>query len=78
MKQKFARIECVPGILGGKPVVKGTRLSVDFILELAASTPAVADIAAAYPDLLTEDDVREAILFAANAMSAREYARTQV
>jgi len=31
------RIAVNPRILGGKPVIKGTRISVDFILELLAS-----------------------------------------
>ena len=33
----YARIVSDPAVLGGKPVVKGTRISVEFLLELFAS-----------------------------------------
>lgn len=38
-----------PEILGGKPCLKGTRLSVEFILELFASGATHEDILKAYP-----------------------------
>lgn len=38
-------------VLGRKPCVKGTRLSVEFLLELAASGATHADILARYPQL---------------------------
>jgi uncharacterized protein (DUF433 family) len=41
-------------ILGGKPCVKGTRLSVEFLLELAASGATQPDILARYPQLTAE------------------------
>jgi hypothetical protein len=37
------RIEVNPKILVGKPVIKGTRLPVEFILELLAELPRAAD-----------------------------------
>jgi len=43
-----------PEILAGKPCVRGTRLSVEFLLELAASGATQADILVAYPQLSTE------------------------
>ena len=52
-----------PGILGGKPVVRGTRISVELILEYFEDGATVADILAAYPHV-TESDVRAAIAFA--------------
>lgn len=51
-------------ILGGKPCVKGTRLSVEFLLELAASGATQADILARYPQL-TADALAAAFRFAA-------------
>ena len=51
----FERIESNPGILGGKPCIKGTRISVEFILELVASGASRADILRDYPHLTTED-----------------------
>ncbi|MBK5299429.1 MAG: DUF433 domain-containing protein [Vicinamibacteria bacterium] len=43
-----------PDILGGKPCVRGTRLSVEFLLELAASGASQADILSSYPQLTAE------------------------
>lgn len=51
-----------PDILGGKPVVKGTRISVELILEYLADGGSVEDILDGYPSL-TEQDVRAAIAF---------------
>ena len=60
---QFEHITTNPKILGGKPIIKDTRISVEFILELLASGAAVKDIVEAYPHLL-EEAVKEAILFA--------------
>ena len=51
-------------ILGGKPILKGTRISVEFILELVASGASIQDILDHYPHL-SQEAVRQAILFAA-------------
>ncbi len=51
------------GILGGKPVVKGTRISVELILEFLADGCSMADVIAAYPHL-SFDNVRAAVAFA--------------
>jgi len=60
---EFKHIVSDPGILRGKPIIKGSRISVQFILELIASGPGVKDIVAEFPHL-TEESVKEAILFA--------------
>ena len=60
----FPRITSKPGVLGGKPCIKDTRISVAFILELLASGGTRDDIIAAYPQL-TADDVTEAVQYAA-------------
>lgn len=49
------RIEIRPEVLTGKPVVKGTRLSVEFILDLLAGGWTEADILESYPHLTAED-----------------------
>jgi uncharacterized protein (DUF433 family) len=59
----FSRIISNPSILGGKPIVLGTRLSVEFILELIASGASRKDIVRAYPQL-SEADVEEAVRYA--------------
>ena len=60
----FTRIEANPEILGGKPCIKGTRISVELILELVASGGSIEEIVKAYPHL-TAAGVQEAILYAA-------------
>ena len=52
-----------PGILGGKPVVRGTRISVELILEFLSEGAPISEVLDAY-DHLTVDDVRAAIAFA--------------
>ena len=59
----FDRIVSNPEILGGKPCVRGTRISVEFILEMAASGASRDDVVRAYPHL-TPDDVEEAFRYA--------------
>jgi uncharacterized protein (DUF433 family) len=51
-------------ILGGKPIIKGTRMSVEFILELLQSGASVNAIAEAYPHVPLEA-IQQAIAFAA-------------
>lgn len=49
------RIERKPGVLGGKPVIKGTRLSVEHILSVLASGGTETELLDEYPGLATED-----------------------
>ena len=56
-----------PQILDGKPCVHGTRLSVEFLLELAASGATPEQILAQYPQL-TSDGLAAAFRYAANAL----------
>ena len=49
------RIVVEPEILAGKPVIRGTRLAVEFILELLASGQSESDILFNYPGLTRED-----------------------
>ena len=58
------RIISNPDILGGKPVIQGTRISVEVILELFASGASHEDILDAYPHLIAED-VQAALRYAA-------------
>jgi len=50
-----SRIVSNPNILGGKPCIKNSRISVEFILELFASGASYEDILKAYPYLNQED-----------------------
>jgi uncharacterized protein (DUF433 family) len=49
------RIAIDPAVLSGKPVVRGTRLAVDFIIGLMADNWSEADILRNYPGLSRED-----------------------
>ena len=49
------RITYDPNILGGKPIIKGTRISVQFILELLGAEMSIDEILTEYPHLQRED-----------------------
>lgn len=61
------RIQREPDLMLGKPVIAGTRLTVEFVLNLLAHGETVETIAAEYEGL-TPDDVLACILFAATAL----------
>ncbi len=63
----YARVVSDPGILGGTPVIKGTRISVGFVLDLFASGATRPEILQAYPHLTTED-IEEALRYAADVL----------
>jgi uncharacterized protein (DUF433 family) len=63
----YTRIVVDPKVLGGKPIVRGTRISVEFLLELFASGATRVDVLKAYPHL-TAEDVEEALHYAAEAL----------
>lgn len=65
------RIEINPKILAGKPIIKGTRISVEFILELLSSGMSSDDIVREYPHL-SKEDVLAAINYAANVVKHEE------
>jgi uncharacterized protein (DUF433 family) len=52
-----ARIILDPAVLAGKPIVRGTRLSVEFVIGLMADGWTEADILRNYPALAREDIV---------------------
>ena len=60
------RIILDPSILTGKPVVKGTRLAVEFIIELLAQGWAEPDILRNYPGL-TREDIQACLAYASAA-----------
>ena len=57
------RIVVDPGILAGKPVIRGTRLAVEFILELLAADQSENDILTNYPGL-TRGDILACLSYA--------------
>jgi uncharacterized protein (DUF433 family) len=63
----YARIVSDPAMLGGKPVGKGIRISVEFLVELFASGATRADVLKGYSPL-TAEDVEEALGYAADVL----------
>ena len=61
------RIELNPEILAGKPVVKGTRLAVEFIVDLLAQGWSEEAILGNYPGLSLED-IRACLNYASAAL----------
>lgn len=71
-EEKFIeRIVIDPGIMLGKPVIKGTRLPVEIIVEKIAYGETVADIKKDYP-FITEEDITAALLYAAKRLANEE------
>jgi uncharacterized protein (DUF433 family) len=68
-------IHADPAILVGKPVVRGTRISVESILDWLSGSFDLDEFFAAYPDL-TIEDVQAALAFARDAVRA-DYLRSQ-
>lgn len=66
-EQLLQRITLNPDVLAGKPVVQGTRLSVQFILNLLAHGETAESIVSEY-SYLTQDDIRACLLFANRVM----------
>ena len=60
-------IHADPAIARGKPVIRGTRLAVDFVLDLLAAGWTREQLRANYP-ALTDDAVRAVFAFAAAAL----------
>ena len=68
-QQLLARISCDPKVMVGKPVIKGTRLTGEFILNLLAHGSTIDDILEEYEGLSHEDN-RACLLFASQSLSA--------
>lgn len=73
MKEKnlLKRIVIDPKIMLGKPVIRGTRLTVELILEKLAYGATYKTLLQDYP-FLKEDDIRAAILYASKTISHEE------
>lgn len=65
------RIVLDPAILAGKPVVGGTRLSVEFIIGLMADGWSETDILRNYPGL-THDDIAACLAYARDVLRSEK------
>jgi uncharacterized protein (DUF433 family) len=64
------RISLAPDVLAGKPVIRGTRLSVEFVIGLMAEGWNEADILANYH--VTHDDIIACLAYARDTLSAEK------
>lgn len=58
------RITIIPGLMGGKPTIRGMRFPVKDILEMLANDMSIEEILDQHPDL-EKDDIKAALLYAA-------------
>jgi uncharacterized protein (DUF433 family) len=65
------RIEINPKVMLGKPIIRGTRVTVELILRKLGEGAAHRDLLEAYPNL-TENDLQAAITFAADTLAHEE------
>jgi uncharacterized protein (DUF433 family) len=61
---QLARITFDPQVMGGKPCIRGLRVTVGTIVGLVAAGHSTAEILQVYP-YLEEEDVRQALAYAA-------------
>ncbi len=67
-QELLERITLDPKVMTGKPVIKGTRLTVEYILNLLAHGMSVSEILEEYPGL-THADIQACLLFATKALA---------
>lgn len=60
-------IDSNPKVLYGKPVIKGTRIAVDLILEKLAIGDEIKDLLEAYPKI-TKNDIYACLMYASDAI----------
>ena len=68
---EFPRITVNPAQMGGAPCIRNLRIPVATVVEMIADGMSAAEILLAYPDL-QQEDIRDALRFAAEAVRERE------
>jgi uncharacterized protein (DUF433 family) len=71
-QELLERITVDPKVMVGKPVIKGTRLTVEYILNLLAHGAAVGEILSEDGGL-TQEDVQACILFATKSLESTTF-----
>ena len=71
-EQLLQRIVVNPKVMVGKPVIRGTRLTVDYILNCLAHGGMEAEMCAEY-DGLTKEDIQACLLFATKALRDTDF-----
>jgi uncharacterized protein (DUF433 family) len=70
--QPLPRISTNPDVMGGKPCIRGMRVTVGMVVEALAAGRSVADLLVDFP-YLEEQDIREALAYAAGLAQGREF-----
>jgi uncharacterized protein (DUF433 family) len=70
--QLLKRIISDPKVMVGKPVVSGTRLTVEYILNLLAHGATVPEILEEYEGL-TQEDIRACLLFSSKSLASTTF-----
>lgn len=68
----LGRITTDPKIMVGKPVIQGTRLTVEYILNLLAHGATIAEILEEYEGLV-KDDILACLLFASRSLESASF-----
>ncbi len=71
-KEYKERIIIDPGILVGKPIIKGTRLAVELIIDLLANGWTKDEILRNYPGLIQED-IQACLAYASQSLSEKSF-----
>ena len=71
MATEASRIALDPNVLAGKPVIRGTRLSVEFVIGLLAGGWSEPDILANYPGV-THEDIIACLAYARDILSSEK------
>jgi uncharacterized protein (DUF433 family) len=66
-----SRIALAPDLLSGKPVIRGTRLAVEFLIGLMADGWSEVDILQNYPGI-THDDILACLAYARDMLSSEK------
>ena len=70
--KRYKRIENNPNVMFGKPVIKGTRVTVEIILRKLSAGLTSEEIVQEHPTI-TLEDIREAQTFAADLLAGEEF-----
>jgi uncharacterized protein (DUF433 family) len=65
-------IVCSPDILLGKPIIRGTRISVELILKKMAEGISIEELIEAYPSL-TRKDINAVLAYSADVIALEEF-----
>ena len=71
-QQLLQRITLNPDVMVGKPVIRGTRLTVEYILNLLGHGDTITDILEEYEGL-TAGDIQACLLFASRSLESTDF-----